>query len=73
MEEIKMKKLIKNNGVEKKLTGVCGVIGKYFKIDATIIRLAFALSFFCYGFGLGIYLLLALAMPKEAAKNPINA
>ena len=67
-----MKKLVKTNGVEKKMTGVCGGIGNYFNIDPTIIRIIFALSFFCYGFGLGIYILLALIMPKEAIHNPIN-
>jgi len=33
-----MKKLRRTIGVERKLTGVCGGLGKFFGIDPTIVR-----------------------------------
>lgn len=50
----------------KMLCGVCGGIGKYFGIDPTLIRLAFA-AFTCFaGSGILIYLVAAIIIPKES-------
>lgn len=59
------KKLVKSSD-NKKLAGVCGGLAKYFGIDATIVRLIFALSFLVFGFGLTIYIVCLALMPKEA-------
>lgn len=51
---------------ERMIGGVAGGLGEYFGIDATIIRLLFALSvFFGFGSGLLIYLILLLVVPEE--------
>jgi phage shock protein PspC (stress-responsive transcriptional regulator) len=48
------------------VAGVCGGLGNYFTIDATIVRLLFVLSFFfLYPGTFLIYLLLLIVMPEE--------
>ncbi len=56
------KRLVKST--DKKLFGVCGGLGNYFDIDPTVIRLAFLVSFFFFGTGLLLYIILAIAMPE---------
>ena len=61
------KKLFRD-GDNAMLSGVASGIGKYFSIDANIVRVAFfALTFF-YGFGVILYLFLWLLLP-EAKTN----
>jgi phage shock protein C len=45
------------------LVGVCGGIGDYFDMDATVIRVIFVLTAFILGGGLWIYLILWIIMP----------
>ena len=45
------------------LVGVCGGIGDYFDIDATVIRVIFVLAAFIFGGGLWIYIILWIIMP----------
>lgn len=56
------KKITKKNG---KIFGVCEGMGDYFNIDPTIIRILFLVGVICFGSGLLLYIILALAMPKE--------
>jgi phage shock protein PspC (stress-responsive transcriptional regulator) len=59
------KKLYRST-TDKMLAGVCGGLGKYFGIDATVVRLIFALLvFFGVGSGIILYIILALIMPLE--------
>ena len=45
--------------------GVCGGIGKYFKIDPTVIRLIWIiLTFGSVGSGIIVYILAAVIMPE---------
>ena len=50
---------------ERWLVGVCGGIGEYFDIDATVIRVVFVLAAFILGGGLWIYLILWIIMPLD--------
>ncbi len=51
----------------KKLDGVCGGIAEYFGIDATLVRLVWALVTLCtVGVGLIGYLICAVIMPKKS-------
>lgn len=51
----------------KKLDGVCGGIAEYFGIDATLVRLVWALVTLCtVGVGLIGYLVCAIIMPKKS-------
>ena len=58
------KKLLKSSD-NKKISGVCAGIAKYFGVDATIVRLIFALCMLFFGFGLAIYLVCLILMPSE--------
>lgn len=65
MEDIFMetKKLYRSTR-DKMLCGVCGGIGEYFNIDATIIRLIWAVLA-CSGTGILVYILAAIIIPIE--------
>lgn len=58
------KKLMKSQS-NKKLSGVCAGLAKYFGMDATVMRLIFALSLLLFGFGLTIYIVCLALMPSE--------
>ena len=59
------KKLLKSSE-NKKISGVCAGIAKYFGIDATIVRFIFALGFLVFGCGLTIYIVCLVLMPRDA-------
>ncbi|MFR8874248.1 MAG: PspC domain-containing protein [Oscillospiraceae bacterium] len=51
---------------DRKLLGVCGGLAAFFGIDATLIRLIWALgTLFSVGLGLVAYLVAALIIPEE--------
>lgn len=58
-----IKKLYRS-GTNKMLCGVCGGIGEYFNIDATLVRLLFVL-FGCTGSGVLAYIVAAIIIPQE--------
>ena len=61
-----MEKKLYRSATEKKLTGVCAGIAKYFSIDATVIRLIWAIvTLFTVGTGLLAYIICALLIPEE--------
>ncbi len=49
---------------DKILGGLCSGAAKYFDIDPVWFRLAFALSFFLFGTGLFLYIILCIIIPK---------
>ncbi len=55
------------------LGGVCGGLGRYFNVDANLIRLIFVVLAVLPGFGVPIYLVLWLILPEdtEGAKQPL--
>lgn len=57
------KKLIK--GSDKKLSGVCSGLANYFGIDATIVRLLFAVCILFLGYGVITYVVCAIMMPSD--------
>ena len=51
----------------KKLDGVCGGLAEYFGIDATLVRLGWALLTLCtVGIGIVGYIVCAAIMPKKS-------
>lgn len=52
---------------ESMVAGVCGGLAEYFAIDPVIVRLLFVVVTLTSGFGLPIYLVLWMIMPKGAA------
>lgn len=59
-----LKKIYRSRN-DRVIFGVCGGLGEYFKIDATIFRIIFLLLFICGATGLILYLLLAIIIPKD--------
>jgi phage shock protein C len=60
------KKLLRTIGKEAMFLGICGGLGKYFGLDATIMRVLFALTtFFSFGSLILVYFILAFIIPKE--------
>ena len=60
-----MNKRLSKSSVDKKIFGVCGGIAEYFSIDPTVVRLVWALLFFCAGTGFLAYIIAALVLPNE--------
>ncbi len=58
-------KRLKRSNVDKMLAGICGGLAKYFDLDATLIRLAFAFAAIFAGSGVLIYLVMWIIVPKE--------
>lgn len=56
------KRLIRQN---KMILGVCGGLGSYFNIDATVVRILFVLAFLGFGAGLLLYIIMAIIMPDK--------
>ncbi|HEV8353953.1 MAG TPA: PspC domain-containing protein [bacterium] len=49
------------------IAGVCGGLAEYFGVDATAVRIAFVLLALWQGFGVLIYVVLALIIPEGHA------
>ncbi len=59
------KKLYRSK-TDKMISGVCGGLAQYFGVDATVVRLVFALLvFFGVGSGVLLYIILAIVVPLE--------
>ncbi|HEX2052372.1 MAG TPA: PspC domain-containing protein [Actinomycetota bacterium] len=57
---------------DKWVAGVAGGMGEYFRVDATVMRLAFvALTILC-GIGIPLYLLAWIIMPREGDLRSIG-
>lgn len=60
------KKLSRTVGSEKMFFGVCGGVAKYFAVDATLIRMLWAIfTIFGIGTPIIIYIIMLFIMPKE--------
>lgn len=60
--DMETKKLYKSRS-DRMITGVCGGIAEYLNLDATVIRLLFAIFAF-FGAGLLVYIAAAIIMPE---------
>ena len=50
---------------DRVIAGVCGGVAEYFDIDATIVRLAWALTVLVGGFGILAYIISLIIIPEE--------
>jgi phage shock protein C len=56
---------------DKMLAGVCGGIGNYFQVDPSFIRIGWVLAtFFSFGIGILVYILLIIVFPEEPTGEP---
>ena len=47
------------------IAGVCGGIAKYFGVDVVLVRVGFVFATFLTGFGLLLYIILAIVAPND--------
>ncbi len=64
MEIMEMNRKIYRSNQDRMLCGVCGGIGEYLNVDATIIRLVWVLLA-CSGTGLLAYFVAAIIIPRD--------
>ena len=64
-----MNKKLYRSVSDKKLAGVCGGIAEYFGLDATLIRVGWALVSLFAGAGILAYIVCALIIPQKP-ENP---
>jgi phage shock protein C len=64
MPKTKIKRLYRS-AKEKILGGVCGGVGEYFNIDPVIIRLLWVLACFVWGFGIILYIIAWIIIPRN--------
>ena len=62
------KKLYKSKG-DRKLCGVCGGLGEFFGIDASLIRLAWIVFSLLGGSGVLAYIIAAIVIPDEPLEH----
>lgn len=60
-----MEKRLCLSTTDKKIAGVCGGIAKYFGLDPTLVRLAYAILVIFGGTGILLYIICALIIPRE--------
>ena len=58
------KKLVRSRK-NRWIAGVCGGLGEYFGVDATVVRLIFIVASLAFGFGLIPYIVLWIVMPAR--------
>lgn len=59
-----VKQRLTKSSSDKVIDGVCGGIAEYFGIDPVIIRLIFVILVLMNGFGILLYIVLTIIMPK---------
>ena len=62
-------KILRRSSADRKLAGVCGGLGRYFGIDANILRVGIVILTFFNGVGLLLYFLAAIIIPSDAAPD----
>lgn len=60
-----MEKRLCLSTTDKKIAGVCGGFAKYFGLDPTLIRFAYAILVIFGGTGILLYIICALIIPRE--------
>ncbi len=55
---------------ERMIAGVCGGLADYLKLDPTLVRLLFVLTFLFGSLGFWIYVVMWIIVPEEPAAAP---
>ena len=70
--ETKVNRLFRSR-FDRKVFGVCGGLGEYFHVDATIVRILFVISAFAsFGLTLLLYAIMAIFVPEEPLSSPVS-
>jgi phage shock protein C len=65
-----MSRQLTRSEADRVIAGVAGGVAQRFGVNATLVRLAWVASAFFGGFGIVVYLILWIALPKGAARIP---
>jgi phage shock protein PspC (stress-responsive transcriptional regulator) len=65
MENERANKKLYRSRTDRIIFGVCGGLGKYFEVDSLIFRILFVLLVLGSGFGVLLYIILAIVIPSE--------
>jgi phage shock protein C len=65
-----MSRQLTRSEADRVIAGVAGGVAQRFGVNATLVRLASVASAFFGGFGIVVYLILWIALPKGAARIP---
>jgi phage shock protein C len=57
-----VKRLVRKKGV---IFGVCAGLGAYFETDPVLFRILFVIIVLGFGFGILLYIIMAIIMPHE--------
>jgi phage shock protein C len=66
-----MSQQLRRSETDRVIAGVAGGIAQRVGFNATLVRLAWVLSVFFGGFGVLLYLILWLVLPKAPAHTPV--
>jgi len=50
---------------DRRISGICGGLAEYFKIDATLVRLLFVLGLLLVGGTFWAYIIMMIVIPEE--------
>ncbi|GEL13794.1 hypothetical protein FC15_GL000141 [Lapidilactobacillus concavus DSM 17758] len=64
-----MEKRLYRSRTDRKIAGVAGGLAEYFGIDATLVRIAFALLILLASTGFWAYVILWIVMPERPASD----
>lgn len=67
------KKKLYRSRTDRMIAGVCSGLGKYFEIDATLIRLVFVVMAILGGHGVLAYIICLILIPLEPEDKPAEA
>ncbi len=63
----KVKRLLRAGEKDSMIGGVCAGIADYFKVDPTLVRLAWVvMTIFSWGMGIVAYLIMWIIMPRKS-------
>ncbi len=60
-----MKKALHKSRTDRMVAGVCGGLAEYFGLDATLIRIVWAVMILMAGSGLPLYIVCAIIIPND--------
>ena len=68
--QVRPSRRLHRSQTDRKIGGVCGGVAEYLEADPTIIRLIWAISFFVFGLGGLLYLLMWFILPLGDGPQP---
>jgi len=68
-----MQKKLYRSVTDKKLAGVCGGLAEYLNMDASVVRIIWALIALTAGVGVLLYIVCALVVPEKPDNTVVDA